>query len=202
MHAIKSLFICVWAICISFSVNCLVVSSPWSFCWLSVFILLIKGSLFLKEVSPVSGPSRVCAISLLSASIIGASCLVRWGTARPNHTHWSPYQLHGSPAPCAHLPCTCLPTKASPSFHSILFWTRMARLSPSTQSHLFAFRSAASFTPHYFFLLFYLLLFFWLCQATCGILAPPPGIKPMLLSLEAWSLNHWTAREVPPHKFW
>lgn len=71
MHEIKSLFMCVWAICISFSVNCLVVSSPWSFCWLSVFILLIKGSLFLKEVSPVSGPSLVCAISLLSASIMG-----------------------------------------------------------------------------------------------------------------------------------
>lgn len=82
--------------------NCLVVSSPWSFCWLSVFILLIQGSLFRKEVSPVSGPSLVCAISLLSASIMGPAACVR-GTARPNHAHWSPYQLHGSPAPCAHL---------------------------------------------------------------------------------------------------
>lgn len=49
-------FICVWVICISFSVNCLVVSSPWVFCRLSVFILLIKGSLFLKEMSPALGP--------------------------------------------------------------------------------------------------------------------------------------------------
>ena len=31
----------------------------------------------------------------------------------------------------------------------------------------------------------------------CGILVPPPGIEPMPTAVEAWSLNHWTAREVP-----
>ena len=31
----------------------------------------------------------------------------------------------------------------------------------------------------------------------CGILAPQPGIKPAPLAVEAWSLNHWTTREVP-----
>ena len=31
----------------------------------------------------------------------------------------------------------------------------------------------------------------------CGILVPWPGIEPMSLALEAWSLNHWTTREVP-----
>ena len=30
----------------------------------------------------------------------------------------------------------------------------------------------------------------------CGILVPQPGIKPVIPALEAWSLNHWTAREV------
>ena len=30
-----------------------------------------------------------------------------------------------------------------------------------------------------------------------GILVPWPGIEPMSLALEAWSLNHWTTREVP-----
>ena len=34
-------------------------------------------------------------------------------------------------------------------------------------------------------------------HATCGILVPRPGIKPTLPALEAGSLNHWTAGEVP-----
>ena len=34
----------------------------------------------------------------------------------------------------------------------------------------------------------------------CGILVPQPGIERALPDLEAQSLNHWTAREVPvPH---
>ena len=32
--------------------------------------------------------------------------------------------------------------------------------------------------------------------AACGILAPQLGIEPVPLALEAWSLNHWTTREV------
>ena len=30
-----------------------------------------------------------------------------------------------------------------------------------------------------------------------GILAPWPGIELMTPAMEAWSLNYWTAREVP-----
>ena len=30
-----------------------------------------------------------------------------------------------------------------------------------------------------------------------GTLVPQPGIELMPPALEAWSLNHWTAREVP-----
>ena len=37
---------------------------------------------------------------------------------------------------------------------------------------------------------------FWLHHATCGILVPQPGIKPMPPSLEAWSPNLWTTREL------
>ena len=33
--------------------------------------------------------------------------------------------------------------------------------------------------------------------ATCGILVPQPGIKPMPPEVGVWSLNHWTTREVP-----
>ena len=35
----------------------------------------------------------------------------------------------------------------------------------------------------------------------CGILVSQPGIKPVPPALEAWSLNHWTAREVPQGLF-
>ena len=34
----------------------------------------------------------------------------------------------------------------------------------------------------------------------CRILAPQPGIEPMLPTVEARSPNHWTTREVPPHE--
>ena len=44
--------------------------------------------------------------------------------------------------------------------------------------------------------------FFWPCHAACGILVPRPGIEPAPPSLEAQSLNHWTAREVPVWYFW
>ena len=47
--------------------------------------------------------------------------------------------------------------------------------------------------------LFYPFFFFyWLYCMACRILTPYPGIKPMPPEVEAWSLNHWTAREFPP----
>ena len=46
-------------------------------------------------------------------------------------------------------------------------------------------------------ILFFLFLFFWLCCVACGILIPHPGIGPVPPTAEAWSLNHWTTREVP-----
>ena len=51
------------------------------------------------------------------------------------------------------------------------------------------------------FLLFYFILFFWPCHVVCGILVPRPGIEPGPPALEAWSFNHWTAREVPKKTF-
>ena len=38
---------------------------------------------------------------------------------------------------------------------------------------------------------------FWLPCGTCGIVIPPPGVKPVLPEVEVWSLNHWTTREIP-----
>ena len=45
------------------------------------------------------------------------------------------------------------------------------------------------------------IFFFWPHQAACEILVPWPGIEPAPPALEAQSLNHWTAREVPERLF-
>ena len=42
----------------------------------------------------------------------------------------------------------------------------------------------------------YLLFWWWYCLA-CRILVPQPGTKSAPPAVEVWSLNHWTAREVP-----
>ena len=39
--------------------------------------------------------------------------------------------------------------------------------------------------------------FLWTHHAARGILVPRPGIEPTPPAVEAWSLSHWTAREVP-----
>ena len=39
-------------------------------------------------------------------------------------------------------------------------------------------------------------IYIWPHQTACRILVSWPGIEPAALALEAWSLNHWTTREV------
>ena len=54
----------------------------------------------------------------------------------------------------------------------------------------------------YTFLSYYnLFLFYGSPHATCRILVPWPGIKPAPFTVKAVSVNHWTTREVPRHKF-
>ena len=43
-----------------------------------------------------------------------------------------------------------------------------------------------------------LFFLFWPQHMACGILIPWPGIKPTSPTLGVWSLNHWTARKIPP----
>ena len=38
---------------------------------------------------------------------------------------------------------------------------------------------------------------FWLCLAACRIFIPQPGTKSVSPTVEAWSLNHCAAGEVP-----
>ena len=46
-------------------------------------------------------------------------------------------------------------------------------------------------------LFYFTLFYFWPYHVACKILVPWPGIEPMPPAVETWSLNHWTAREVP-----
>ena len=50
---------------------------------------------------------------------------------------------------------------------------------------------------HFIFYFYFILFYFWPHCAACGILVSRPGIKPASPEVEVWSLNHWTAREVP-----
>ena len=49
---------------------------------------------------------------------------------------------------------------------------------------------------------FLLFFFFFATLCLCGILVPRPGFKTTPSILEAWSLNHWTSREVLKSVFW
>lgn len=128
------IFIWVSVFCVFSPVNRLILFWLQFFCWLLVFILLIKGSLFMKEMSPVSHPcvvngsSRFVLISPLSASPSAACCWVQWdgGGASPCHT--SPVALSAvldSPAPCVCLPCTGHTLRASPSLYRGPLWAFM-----------------------------------------------------------------------------
>ena len=59
--------------------------------------------------------------------------------------------------------------------------------------------STLSHPHHQNGLIFYsfVLFFSWLFHMSCGISVAQPGIQPSSPALEAWSLNHWTAREGP-----
>ena len=44
-------------------------------------------------------------------------------------------------------------------------------------------------------------ILFFFGHTACVILVPPPGIESASLALEVWSLNLWTAREIPEGQF-
>ena len=47
------------------------------------------------------------------------------------------------------------------------------------------------------YILFFFNFYLFFGRAACGILVAQTGIEPAPPALEARSLNHWTAREVP-----
>ena len=55
--------------------------------------------------------------------------------------------------------------------------------------------------PHQAALYFRIFIFFFFGLLACGILIPPPGVKPVPLALEGQSPNHWTTRKFPTSEF-
>ena len=51
------------------------------------------------------------------------------------------------------------------------------------------------------FFVFCLFVCFCPGRAAGGILVPRAGIEPVTPAMETGSLNHWTATEVPKHRF-
>ena len=74
-------------------------------------------------------------------------------------------------------------------------WIFCATRPPSTQNLTPELVQEAQTST--FWLSFCFLFFFWLHHVVCGILVPWSGIEPVAPAVEAWSLNHWTARQVP-----
>ena len=54
----------------------------------------------------------------------------------------------------------------------------------------------------FFFLIVLFIYFFWLCFTAFGISVSWPGMEPVCLASERWSLNHWTTREVLVETSW
>ena len=110
---------------------------------------------------------------LLNIRAIGVT-LVRWGR-----------DLCLSPAECL-TPSTHLPTRLPsihPSIHPYIYLLIL---------HPFTFCPCIH-TPTHLSSIHLLTYVFSL-----ALLIPQPGVKPMPPAVEAWSPNHWTAREVPP----
>ena len=68
--------------------------------------------------------------------------------------------------------------------------------------NIFAYIPCISFTVRQHYQKYLFLKLIVLCHmqdlsSLDRILVPWPGIEPMPLEVEAWSLNHWTSREVP-----
>ena len=45
--------------------------------------------------------------------------------------------------------------------------------------------------------LFGVFFYFWVASCSMWDLSPPPGTEPEPLTLDTWSINHWTTKEVP-----
>ena len=81
-------------------------------------------------------------------------------------------------------------------------WTRDRTCIPCIGRRILNHCATREVSYPYFYTKFSSLLsgltfFFWLCHEAFRILVPQPGIEFVPPALGAWSLNHWTTREVP-----
>ena len=114
--------------------------------------------------------------------------------------------MHGWPWPLEELPWPLAPRfhhwAVSKPHMSLLFLPLMLSRSQNcinlhiSATHLLPFLFSIFHSLFYLFIYFIFLLLLLLHHVASWILVPPPGTEPTSAALGAWSLNHWTAREV------
>ena len=98
--------------------------------------------------------------------------------------------------------CECLLAQLSPMCHSSKCFNMCQSCKWQKQIIFISWITAKVehllvFTGYLNLFIFKIFFIFWLHHAACGILVPRPGIEPGPPAVEAWSPNHWTAREFP-----
>ena len=97
---------------------------------------------------------------------------------------------------CASFPGTCQALSCLTLFKLLLpgtfFSLTVTWLRPTPHSGLSLKGTSSGKSSQ---ILLFVYLFIWLSHAACGILVPRLRIEPVPPAVEAWSPNHWTARE-------
>ena len=138
----------------------------------------------------MAGGRDVCSKRGTWKDVLGISVPLQ--TSSPSHQH------HDARHICFLL--NCLWSTSTTAFCKVEICTPTADVlnpvSPclATVLCLYGYFKPISYISFFFFL--------WQHHSAWGILVPWPGIKPMPPEVEAWSLNHWTAREFPPSALW
>ena len=133
---------------------------------------------FLQGVFPTQGLNP-CVLYLLHWQV---DSLPLVPSGKPFFVY-STYQIKACLCVCVCV-CVCMHmyTTLSHAYHIFIYLTCI---------YIYLYKTAQI----YFFEFFFYCVF-WLHCVACGILIPW-RIKPMPPEVEAWSLNHWTTREVP-----
>ena len=151
----------------------------------------------IQNVTLGKSEARGAKSSALGPGRDGVEVLVqaarRWETVWICISSWAGLQAHPEETPQARR----VGGRVGGSFHLCLGALFFPLLPGSSTAHLLLWPLG----PFLFLCCSQLPFLLWLLGVACGILAPRPGIKPVPSAVEVRSLNHWTARGVPPTSF-
>ena len=142
----------------------------------------VDSFLWCQPLSSLHPRSIFCLSSFLPASLLSVS----YFTSRPSLCSNTSLLLGFSPHPLSlpllASPTLLLPNPSAEKYFSV--WHPPTLLLSLTHTE----------TAHSLNIYIYILR---LHYVACGVLFPGPGIEPKTPALGAWSLKHWTTREVP-----